>query len=217
MVWVLGGLISLVGALCYAELASAFPSAGGDYHFLKRAFGDKLSFLFAWARMTVIQTGSAAILSFIFGDYATQLYSLGEFSPMIYAALVIAVLTGINIIGIQFGAGVQKLLSTLQIAGVVSIIIAGLFFAPAEGEAASPGGNSRGGRASIVKHLDDLELGEFSLADEPELFAQELLDLLRNPVRRATLGQKGQAFAGANYDWQILIPRLERIYQQVSL
>ncbi len=131
LVWVLGGLVSLIGALCYAELASAFPSAGGDYHFLKRAFGYRLSFLFAWARMSVIQTGSVAILAFIFGDYATQLYSLGEFSPMIYAALVIALLTSINIVGIQFGAGIQKLLTTLQIAGVMVIIVAGLFFAPA--------------------------------------------------------------------------------------
>jgi hypothetical protein len=90
-VWILGGLVSLVGALCYAELASAFPSAGGDYTFLKRAFGNKLAFLFAWARMSIIQTGSAAILAFIFGDYATQLYSLGEFSPMVYAALIISV------------------------------------------------------------------------------------------------------------------------------
>ncbi len=132
-VWVLGGLISLIGALCYAELSSGFPSAGGDYHFLKRAFGDKLSFLFAWARMSVIQTGSVAILAFIFGDYATQIYGLGEYSPMIYAGLLIAALTVINIIGIQFGSGVQKLLTTLQIAGVVTIIVAGLFFAPAVG------------------------------------------------------------------------------------
>jgi amino acid transporter len=130
LVWVLGGLISLIGALCYAELATAFPSAGGDYHFLKRAYGDKLSFLFAWARVSVIQTGSVAILSFIFGDYATQFYSLGEFSPMIYAGLVIAVLTAINIIGIQFGAGVQKLLTSLEVMGVLALIIAGFFFAP---------------------------------------------------------------------------------------
>ena len=110
-VWVLGGLVSLVGVLCYAELASAFPSAGGDYTFLKRAFGNKLAFLFAWARMSVIQTGSVAILSFVFGDYATQLYSLGEFSPMIYAALIISALTIINIIGIKFGTGIQPVIN----------------------------------------------------------------------------------------------------------
>ena len=142
LVWVLGGIISLIGALCYAELASTFPSAGGDYHFLKRAFGTKLAFLFAWARITVIQTGSVAILAFIFGDYVTQLYNIGPLSPVIYAALVIAVLTAINILGIQFGAGIQKLLTTLEIAGVATIIIAGLFFAPATTAAQIPASGS---------------------------------------------------------------------------
>jgi len=134
-VWLLGGLVSLVGVLCYAELASAFPSAGGDYTFLKRAFGGKLAFLFAWARMSVIQTGSAAILAFIFGDYVSQLYSLGEYSPMIYAAIIISVLTIINIMGVQFGAGVQKILTGLQFLGILTIIAAGFFFAPAESAA----------------------------------------------------------------------------------
>lgn len=130
--WILGGVVSLIGAMCYAELATTFPSAGGDYHFLKRAFGGKLAFLFAWARMSVIQTGSVAILSFIFGSYASQLYNLGEFSSMIYAALIIAVLTIINIIGIQFGAGAQKLMTTLEVLGILTIITAGFFFAPTQ-------------------------------------------------------------------------------------
>ncbi|HSI89320.1 MAG TPA: amino acid permease, partial [Pyrinomonadaceae bacterium] len=131
-VWVLGGFISLIGALCYAELATTFPSAGGDYHFLRRAFGGRFAFLFAWARMSVIQTGSVAILSFIFGDYATQLYSLGAYSPMIYAGLVISVLTLINIIGIQFGTGTQRILTSLQIVGILVLIGVGIFMAPAE-------------------------------------------------------------------------------------
>ena len=59
LAWVLSGGVSLVGALCYAELATAYPHAGGDYHYLRRAFGQRLSFLFAWARMSVIQTGSS--------------------------------------------------------------------------------------------------------------------------------------------------------------
>jgi basic amino acid/polyamine antiporter, APA family len=137
LVWVIGGFVSLVGALCYAELASTFPNAGGDYHFLRRSFGEKFSFLFAWARMSVIQTGSVAILAFIFGDYVSQMYSLGSYSPMIYAALLITILTGINIIGIQFGTGTQKILTSLQIIGVLAIIVAGIFFAPAEGATAA--------------------------------------------------------------------------------
>lgn len=132
LVWLVGGFVSLIGAMCYAELASTFPSAGGDYHFLKRAFGGRFSFLFAWARMSVIQTGSLAILSFIFGDYATQLYRLGKYSPMIYAALVIVVLTTLNIIGIHVGSGAQKILTALEVAGLLAIIGAGILLAPAD-------------------------------------------------------------------------------------
>lgn len=137
-VWVLGGVISLIGALCYAELASTFPNAGGDYYFVKRAYGDKLAFLFGWSRVTVTQTGSAAILAYVFGDYASQFYSFGEFSPMIYAALLIILLTSINIIGIKMGTGTQKLLTALQVTGVFVVIGAGLLFAPSEAANTAP-------------------------------------------------------------------------------
>ena len=73
-------MVSLIGAMCYAELASTWPHAGGDYHYLRRALGDSLAFLFAWARLTVIPTGSIALLGFIFGDYASQLLPLGRHS-----------------------------------------------------------------------------------------------------------------------------------------
>ncbi len=135
--WVLGGTVSLVGALCYAELTTAFPNAGGDYHFLTRAFGKKLAFLFAWARMSVIQTGSVALLAFIFGDYVSQIYSLGEFSSVIYAAILIVALTTINIGGLSFGTGTQKLLTTIEVSGVIAIIFAGFFFAPEAAGAAT--------------------------------------------------------------------------------
>src|SRR5690606_25098035 len=95
------GVISLVGALCYAELTTAFPHTGGDYHFLFRAFGKRLAFLFAWARMSVIQTGSIALLAFIFGDFFSQVINLGAFSSAIYAAGVIVFLTGINVLGLD--------------------------------------------------------------------------------------------------------------------
>src|SRR5262245_11507251 len=85
--WVLGGVLSLVGALTYAELATTYPSAGGDYSFLTRAYGRDVSFLFAWARSTVICTGSIALLGFILGDYLTRLADLGPHSSAIYAAL----------------------------------------------------------------------------------------------------------------------------------
>lgn len=138
-VWVLGGLVSLAGALCYSELSSAFPSAGGDYHFLRMAFGNGFSFLFAWARIAVIQTGSIAILAYIAGDYMSKLLSFGEHSASFYAVLVVVLLTLVNRLGIQFGTGLQKLLSALQFTGILIIIVVGFFVEPDISSTASPG------------------------------------------------------------------------------
>ncbi|WP_245586398.1 APC family permease [Olivibacter sitiensis] len=130
LTWLLGGVISLIGALSYAELTSAYPNTGGDYHFLYRAYGKRLAFLFAWARMSVIQTGSIALLAFIFGDYAVQIYPIGPHGEVIYAAAVIIILTAINMAGLKMGSNTQKLFTVLEILGIVIVIGAGLFFAP---------------------------------------------------------------------------------------
>lgn len=146
--WVLGGVVSLIGALCYAELTTAFPNTGGDYHYLTKAFGKRLAFLFAWARMSVVQTGSVALLAYIFGDYCTQIYSLGTYSSAFYAALVVTVLTAINIIGINFGTGAQKLLTAVEVSGVLLIIITGFFFSPEAAVAGDAVASSSGSASS---------------------------------------------------------------------
>ena len=131
--WGLGGALSLVGALCYAELTTAYPDAGGDYHFLRRAFGDRLAFLFAWARLAVIQTGSIALLAFIVGDYAARMFK-GRFSSAVCAALVVAMLTGLNAAGIRPGSATQNLLTSGVVLGLLLVVAAGL-------SVASPGGS----------------------------------------------------------------------------
>ena len=131
LAWVLGGAVSLVGALCYAELSTAFPNAGGDYHFLSIAYGKRLAFLFAWARMSIIQTGSIAVLAYIFGDYLSQVYSLGAYSSVIYAALIVIILTAINIAGIRMSTLAQKVFTTTEVAGALLVVVVGLFIAPA--------------------------------------------------------------------------------------
>ena len=127
LLWVAGGVISLIGALCYAELTSTYPHTGGDYHYLTRAYGKPLAFLFAWSRISVIQTGSLALLAFVFGDYATQLLRLGEYSSSIYAALVVVTLTGLNVIGVHHGTRTQNLLTAVEILSLLLVIVGGLF------------------------------------------------------------------------------------------
>lgn len=130
LVWLAGGVISLIGALCYAELASTYPHAGGDYYYLNRAFGQSLSFLFAWARMTVIQTGSIAMTAFLIGDYASAVLPLGAYSPSYYAAFTILLLTTVNIIGIHQGKGMQKILMTSIFLGLLFVAYVGLILVP---------------------------------------------------------------------------------------
>jgi basic amino acid/polyamine antiporter, APA family len=125
-VWMLGGVISIIGALCYAELATTYPHIGGSYDYLKRAFGQSSATLFAWARMSVIQTGSIALLAFVFGDYASQILPLGNFSAGIYAALAIALLTALNIFGVKHSKRLQNWLTITTILGLLAIIIIGL-------------------------------------------------------------------------------------------
>ncbi|MEG4352293.1 amino acid permease [Microcoleus sp. LAD1_D3] len=129
-VWLIGGVVSLLGALCYAELATTYPHVGGNYYYLKRAFGQPIAVLFAWARMTVIQTGSIALLAFVFGDYASQLFRLGGYSPAIYAALAIALLTMLNIIGLRQSKGLQNWLAVILVLGLLLVIVVGLASSP---------------------------------------------------------------------------------------
>ena len=138
LAWSLGGVISLIGALVYAELTSTYPHAGGEYHYLTRAFGFRLSFLFAWARMSVIQTGSIAFTAFVFGDYAGQVISLGEYSSPLYAMLAIVALTGLNILGVRHGTATQNLLTIVEVLGVVMVIAAGFVVAAPLEAAANP-------------------------------------------------------------------------------
>lgn len=135
-VWVAGALISLAGALCYAELCTAYPHAGGDYHFLTRAYGKKLSFLYAWARAMVINTGSIALLAYVFGDYMTRVIDLGEYSSVLWAMIVVGGLTIANLAGLHTSARLQTVLLLLLLAGLGTIVLAG--FAAAAPVVAAP-------------------------------------------------------------------------------
>ncbi len=119
--WVAGGIISILGALCYAELATKKPDAGGEYHFLTEAYGSTVGFLFSWGRMTVIQTGSIALAAFILGDYASVIYDFGTYSSSIYAGVTVILLTGLNVWGTQPSRNVQNVMTGL----IVTILILG--------------------------------------------------------------------------------------------
>jgi APA family basic amino acid/polyamine antiporter len=127
--WAFGGAMSLAGALCFAEMAAAFPDAGGDYYFLRRAYGDGAGFLFAWSRFAVIHTGSIALLAFTFGDYLATLLPQSERAAPLFAAATIVALAGVNLAGLKFGIGTQLSLMGLVLAGMAAVIAAGVWVA----------------------------------------------------------------------------------------
>ena len=134
VLWVTGALISIVGALCYAELCTAYPNAGGDYHFLHRAFGRNISFIYGWSRAMIINTGSIALLAFVFGDYISTLVSLGTYSSVIWALLVVVFLTAVNLAGIHASSRMQTWLTVTEIVGLLAVVLAGFWVdAPASG------------------------------------------------------------------------------------
>lgn len=130
LAWLAGGIISLTGALCYAELATAYPHTGGDYHYLTRAFGKKVGFLFIWSRMTVIQPGSIAMLAFVFGEYLSQIFPFSPYAYSLYAALSVAILTAMNLMGTQKGKRTQNLLTAFKVVGLFSVAMVGLIASP---------------------------------------------------------------------------------------
>ena len=193
--WVLGGIVSMLGALCYAELASSHPDAGGEYHFLERAFGGDVARLFAWARMTVICSGSIAIFAFVFADYSTQLLKLGEHSASIYAAGLVIVLTAINIVGVNAGKRTQNWLTIVEVSGLVAIIVAGFFFATPDVPVAA----AAGAAASTPAPATLPEAGMFGLAmvfvlltyggwNDAAYLSAEIRDGHRNISRSLLLG-----------------------------
>lgn len=128
-VWAAGGLIALVGALCYAELASAYPHPGGEYHVLRSALGHSTAFILAWARMTVMQTGSIALLAFVFADYAVRLLpgdaaARSATGPALAAAAVVF-LTLVNVAGLRPGQRAQYALTAAEVGGLCAVTAAG--------------------------------------------------------------------------------------------
>src|SRR3972149_45327 len=75
---ILGGILSLIGALCYAELATTYPEEGGDYVYLTQAFGRQLGFVFAWSQLWIVRPGSIGAIAYVFARYAQRLWPLGD-------------------------------------------------------------------------------------------------------------------------------------------
>ena len=179
LIWLWGGLISLMGALCYGELATAYPHPGGEYHYLTRSFGKEIALLFAWARLSVMQTGSIALLAFVFGDYLSQLFPSNDFASSIYAALAVIILTVINALGIEPSKWLQNWLTAAKLLGLLFIFLAGLIWTSSSTPVVSSASNPEGSYGSAMIFVL-LTYGGWS---EAAYLAAEIEDVQRNMVR----------------------------------
>lgn len=129
-VWVIGGIIAMAGALVYAELADRRPGLGGQYAYLRDAYGQTPAFLYGWSLLLVIQSGGMAAVAITFARYFRDLSHIA-LPDSIVAAGVLALLTIINCLGVRAGGTVQTFLMVLKIIAIAVLVGAVLMFAPA--------------------------------------------------------------------------------------
>lgn len=140
-VWLLGGLVTLTGALTFAELGTLFTKRGGMYVYQREAFGDLTGFLYGWSLLAVTNTGSIASLAVVFTDFLKYvvyipqdiLFQLGAIKvtvPLLIQIFTIAILTVINVLGVDLSKFFANVFTTTKLIGIVAVIAIGLFFIP---------------------------------------------------------------------------------------
>ncbi len=124
-VWAVAGLLSLFGALSFAELASMMPHAGGQYVYLREAYGPLTGYLCGWSFFVAAQTGGIAVLAVGFAEYANEFLPLTPWEQKAAAAGSIAVFTAINYRGVREGGAVQSILTGLKLGAIAVIVLLG--------------------------------------------------------------------------------------------
>lgn len=124
--WAAGGLVALVGAFVYAELAARRPQTGGQYAYLREAFHPAVAFVYGWALLLVIQTGGMAAVAITFARYFKELTGIPAREWLI-AVVALALVTAVNCLGVRAGSGLQNVLMVLKIVAIVALVACGLF------------------------------------------------------------------------------------------
>jgi basic amino acid/polyamine antiporter, APA family len=186
--WSAGGVLSLIGAACYAELASTYPRSGGDYVYLTRAFGPLCGFLFGWAQLSVILTGSIGMMAFVFSDYAVALSngaSTDASAP--WAAAVVVVLTLLHVASVSLGTRAQNLLTWAKIVGVSTVVLVGAALAvvPVDTRLPASAADAREGSLGLAMIL---VLYTFGGWNDAAFVASEVRDRKRNLPRALLWG-----------------------------
>ncbi len=128
IMWLLGGLVALTGALSFGELASRFPGTGGVYSYLKEGYGDFVAFLYGWSLLTVITSGAIAALCLAFARFTAIVFNLTEGSYMIIGLIALLTVTVINIVSVRWSALFSSWITVLKVLGIAVLIIVCIFY-----------------------------------------------------------------------------------------
>lgn len=186
--WALGGVLALIGSLCYAELTTTYPRMGGDYVYLTRAYGRWVGFLFGWAQLAVILTGSIGIMAYAFADYAIAFWQFdGKWAVWLAVASVVG-LTVLNLFGVLFGKAIQNFLTGVKILGLAGIVLAGFVWGGDASDVASQPMSGPGFGLAMV-----FVLYAYGGWNDAAFVASEVRDRRRNMPLALILGTAGIA------------------------
>jgi basic amino acid/polyamine antiporter, APA family len=185
-VWLLGGVIALIGALVYAELGARRPVAGGGYVYLRDAYGRLPAFLYAWTLLLVIATGAIAAVAVTFASYATSLLGMAPAARVPLAVGAIAILSAINYAGVKPGAVMQNVLTLLKLAALAGVIAAGLLLERTGSTRPAMLTSPESGMLAVAAALVPV-LFAFGGWQQTNFIAEELIQPERN-LPRALLG-----------------------------
>lgn len=129
MVWVVGGLIALIGALCFAELTTTYPDRGGDYGYLKRGFHPRVGFAFSWTAFWIVRPANIGLMAIIFGEFASEAIN-GSVSMFGFAVLAVVMVSATNLLGVVVGKTAQNILTIAKVVGILLIVVSAFWFSP---------------------------------------------------------------------------------------
>ena len=188
-VWTLGGIVALVGALCYAELATTYPREGGTYIFLRKAFGSSMAFSFAWIEFWIIRPGNIGALAYVFARYAAPLAQdfAGKYTHMALASGAILALSVVNLLGVRLGTWTQNVLTIGKILGLAVIAIVA-FSLPAPAETTQVALDGRGGDGGSLTLALILVMFAYGGWSDMSYVAAEVRNPSKNIARALILG-----------------------------
>ena len=194
--WIVGGAIALIGAFCFGELGRRRPSAGGGYVYLRETWGPLPAFLYGWALLLVIATGAIAAVAVTFANYALALAGLSPGLTVPVAIGAIALLSGINYVGVKPAAVTQNVFTILKLAALAALIVAGLVLAVPSTvlHHPPPPATDRGGVVGVVVALGAALvpiLFTYGGWQQTNFIAEEIIEPERNLPRALVLGVAG--------------------------